>query len=137
MTSQENLKLNLDKKYLKVMKAPESFVLYKAIHGFVRHIELNPNLFASLSSKLKVNRDQGILNKYDSLRKIYQGIEDANTQSDDDLGHERHATIRDLNRIQDGETLESNAFWKKREAFKKLTVQIYERLDVQLADVKK
>ena len=46
-------------------------------------------------------------------------------------------TIRDLSRIQDGETFDRNAFWKKRETFKKLAVQIYERLNIQLADVKK
>lgn len=137
MASQKNIKLDLDKKYLKVIKTPDSFALYEAIHDFIQHIELNSTLYNSLSSKLKINRDQGIPAKYGSLRQIYQGIEDTNTESEVDLGHERYTTICDLNRIQDGETLMPNAFWKKRETFKKFTGQIYERLSVQLADVKK
>ena len=137
MQEQEKVKSDLDRKYLKVMKTPASFALYMAIHDFVKYIELNSALSKSLSYKVKENRDLGIPAKYGSLRQIYQGIEDINTESDDDLGHERYTTICDLNRIQDGETFDRNAFWKKRETFKKLTVQIYERLNIQLADVKK
>jgi len=137
MQSQEKTKLDLDRKYLKVMKTPASFALYEAIHSFVQYIELNPTLSKKLSYKIKANRDLGIPAKYGSLRQIYQGIEDINIESDDDLGHERYTTICDLNRIQSGETLENNVFWKKREVLKKSTVKIYERLNVEIADVGK
>lgn len=137
MPLQNKVKLDLDKKFRKVVKTPASFAFFTAIHDFVEHIEINSALSKSLSPRVKSNRDLGIPAKYGYLKQIYQGIEDANTYSNNDLGHDRYITICDLNRIQDGETFQNNTLWKKRETFRKLTVQIYERLDVHFSDAKK
>jgi len=125
----KKIKIDLDKKFRKVIKTPASFAFFMAIHDFVKYIELSSVLSKSLSYNIKTNRDLGIPVKYGYLKQIYQGIEDANTNSDDDLGHERHAIVRDLNLIQKEETFDRNMFWKKRETFRRLTVQIFERLD--------
>ena len=108
-----------------------------AIHDFIKHIELYPSLSERLSYNIKTNRDLGILTKYGHLKQIYQGIEDTNADMDDDLGHERYSIVRDLKLIQNKETFDRNVFWKKRETFRKFTIQIYERLDVQLLEVNK
>ena len=44
-------------------------------------------------------------------------------------------TVNDLRRIQNNETSENNSFWKKRELFRKLTAEVYERLNINLAEV--
>lgn len=137
MGIREKTKFDLNKKFRKVLKTPASFAFFVAIHDFIKYIELNSALSKSLSRHIKTNRDLGIPAKYGYLKQIYQGIEDANTRSNDDLGHERYTIVRDLNLIQDEETFDRNVFWKKRETFRKLTVEIHERLNVQLSDAKK
>jgi len=62
------------------------------------------------------------------LKQIYQGLEDANSKSDVDLGHARYMALIELNRIRSKDVSGSNSFWKKRELFRKLTGEIYERL---------
>lgn len=123
----------LEKKFQKVLKTPASFDFFVAIHNFVKHIELNPALTASVLSNSKSNQELNIPNKYGNLRRIYQGLEDANNKSGADLGHERYAVIVELNRIQNNDVSESNSFWKKRELFRKLAGEIYQRLNPELA----
>lgn len=133
MKTLEKTKLNLDKKFQKVLKTPASFAFFVAIHDFIEYIELNAVLFNGLSYRIKTNRDLGLQAKYSYLKQIYQGIEDTNVHSSDDLGHDRYVTIRDLNRIKNKETFEHNTFWRKRELFRKSTVEIYERLNLHLS----
>jgi len=128
MKSSKKVKDELEKKFQKVIKTPASFDFFVAIHDFVEHIESNSSLSSSLSSRLKPNREQNIPNKYNHLKQIYQGLEDVNGKSGVDLGHVRYMVLADLNRIKNKEISESNAFWKKRELFRKLTGEIYERL---------
>ena len=137
MVLQIKMKSDLDKKYSKVIKTPASFEFFIAIHGFIKYIEQNPILSESLSFRIKTNRNLGIPAKYNNLKQIYQGIEDSNIDSDDDLGHERNTIVRDLARIQNKETFDRNIFWKKREVFRNLAFQIYEQLTVQHSPVKK
>jgi len=127
------VKSDLDEKFQKVLKTPASFDFFVAIHDFIKHIELNSSLSDSLSSRTKPNRELRIPNKYNHLKEIYQGLEDADTQSDADLGHTRCMIIQDLNKIRNKNFSESNSFWKKRELFRKLTSEIYERLNPTLA----
>lgn len=127
------IKNDLDEKFQKVLKTPASFDFFVAIHDFIKHIELNPSLSGSLSSRTKPNRDLKIPNKYEHLKEIYQGLEDAETKSGADLGHARYMIIQDLNKIRNKEFSESNSFWKKRELFRKLTGEIYERLNPDTA----
>ena len=137
MEIREKTKFDLNKKFRKVLRTPASFAFFMAIHDFIEYIELDSALSDSLSYRIKINRDTDIPAKYGYLKQIYRGIKDTNVRSDDDLGHERHMIMCDLNRIQNKETFERNLFWKKREVFRKLTVEVYERLSVHLSGSKK
>ncbi len=123
------VKSDLDEKFQKVLKTPASFDFFVAIHDFIKHIELNSSLSDSLSRKSKPNRDLKIPDKYNHLKEIYQGLEDTDTQSSADLGHVRYMIIQDLNKIRNKDFSENNSFWKKRELFRKLTGEIYERIN--------
>lgn len=129
MTLVTKTKVDLDKKFQKVMKTPPGIVFFEAIHDFVGYIEMNPKLVEGLSQRIKINKELGIPNKYSSLKQIYQGMEDVNTPTTKDIGHTRYMVVRDLSRIQNKEISESNFFWKKRELFRKLTSEVYERLE--------
>ena len=120
-------KSGLNKRLQKVLDTPASFAFFIAIHDFVKHIELD------ISLSKGVVRDT----KYAYLKQIYQGIEDVGARSSADLGHERYMVINDLNRIEKKEVSDSNSFWKKRELFRKLAVEIYERLEPQSVQPKK
>lgn len=115
------VKTDLDEKFQKVLKTPASFAFFVAIHGFIKHIEINPPLYGKLSREIK--------NKYKHLREIYQGVEDAGAKQGADLGHARYMIIQDLNKIKNNNLSDNNSFWKKRELFRKLTGEIYERLN--------
>ena len=75
------------------------------------------------------NQILNIPNKYNSLKQIYQGLEDAQVASNVDLGHARFMILRELNRIRNKEFVDSNSFWKKREVFRRLTGEVYDRLN--------
>lgn len=122
------VKDELDKKFQAVLKTPASFDFFVAIHDFVGHIEANLVLVNSLSSKSKPNRQQNISVKYNNLKQIYQGLEDAQGKTGGDLGHARCMVLVELNRIKGNEVSDGNSFWKKRELYRKLTEEIYCRL---------
>ena len=136
MEISEKRKLDLNKKFQMVLEAPASFDFFLAIHGFIKHIELDPLLSRGLSDRVKANRELDIMNKYGYLKKIYQGLEDINIKSNIDLGHARYMVIRELSQIKNKEFSESNSFWRKRELLKKLTNIVYERLNVYLSESK-
>ena len=119
---------NLDEVFQKVARAPEGFGLFEAIHDFIESIESNPSATSDLSYRTKINRELNIPAKYDYLRQVYQGLEDARAQTTQDLGHARYMNVLDLNRIRNQEYSESNFFWRKRALFRKMTGEIYERL---------
>ncbi|MEK7160793.1 MAG: hypothetical protein AAB724_02075 [Patescibacteria group bacterium] len=124
------VKSDLDRKFQKVIKTPASFDFFVAIHDFIEHIELNSSLANDLSPRLKPNREQNIPNKYNHLKQIYQGLEDVNGKPGVDLGHTRYMVRIELERIRNKEVSEGNPFWKKREVFRKLIGEIYERLSL-------
>lgn len=132
MQSLKKIKSDLDNKFQKVLRTQAGFAFFVAIHGFIKHIELNPSLSESLSRRIKVNRETDIQSKYAHLKQIYQGLEDANRKSNADLGHTRYVMIRDLNRIQNKEVSENNPLWKKRELFRKLAGEVHTRLCAHL-----
>ncbi|MEK7553189.1 MAG: hypothetical protein AAB504_00645, partial [Patescibacteria group bacterium] len=84
------LKSGLDKKFQKVLKTPASFDFFVAIHDFIKYIELHSSLLNNLSSRTKLNRELNIPKKYGYLKQIYQGLEDADSKSNVDLGHTRY-----------------------------------------------
>ena len=124
----EKARSDLGEKFQKILKTPASFDFFMAIYDFVEHIETNPCLSGGLSSSIKSNKKLRIPNKYGHLKKIHQGLKDANVKSNVDLGHERYMIILELNKIRNKDVSESNSFWKKRELFRKLTGEIYEIL---------
>lgn len=134
MAALEKKKSDLTKKFQKVLKTPASFDFFLAIHGFIKHIELDPLLSKGLSERIKANKELNIANKYEYLKKIYRGFEDINVKSNVDLGHARYMVIRELNQIKNNEFSESNSFWRKRELLRKLASTVYERLNVYLAE---
>ncbi len=123
------LKIGLDKKFQKVLKTPASFDFFVAIHDFIEYIESHSSLLNNLSSRTKINRELNIPPKYGYLKQIYQGLEDAGSKSDVDLGHTRYAVILELNKIKNKDVSESNSFWKKRELIRRLAGEIYNRLN--------
>lgn len=127
------VKNGLDVKFQKVLATPASFNFYVAIHDFVEHIETNSSLSKSLSERIKSNRELRISNKYGTLKQIYQGLKDTNVKTNADLGHVRYMVLRELNQIRNNNFSEGNSFWKKRELFRKLAAEIYERLAVNTA----
>lgn len=134
MQTLKKSKFDLDKKFRMVLETPASFDFFVAIHDFIKYIELNPSFSLGLSERVKANRELNIKSKYDYLRKIYQGLEDINIKSNNDLGHVRYMVIKELSQIQNKETSESNSFWRKRELFRKLSGLVYERLNVYLSE---
>ena len=124
-------KLELDARFRRISEAPEGFGLFKAIHDLVEYIDLNPALSNSLfgtSTGARSSRKARVPEKYSYLWQIYQGLEDSGIKTNEDIGHVRLVNVRDLNRIQNNELSENNFFWKKRELFRKLAVEIHEKL---------
>ncbi|MDO8523315.1 MAG: hypothetical protein Q7S12_03480 [bacterium] len=126
------VKSGLDEKFQKVLATPASFDFYVAIHDFIEHIEFNSSLSKSLSERIKSNRELRISNKYSTLKQIYQGLKDTHINTNVDLGHTRYMVLRELNQIRNKNFSEGNSFWKKRELFRKLATEIYERLSPNL-----
>lgn len=121
---------DLDKKFQKVLTTPAGFDFFVAIHDFVEYIESNSSLAEGLSNRTKSNRDLKIPEKYGCLKQIYQGLEDIRIKTNNDLGHSRYMILEDLKKICNNNLSESNSFWKKRESFRKMTGEIYERLNL-------
>ncbi|HUZ92497.1 MAG TPA: hypothetical protein VNG29_00670 [Candidatus Paceibacterota bacterium] len=128
MESLEKKKVDLEKKFQKILQSPEGFGFFVAIHDFIECIESNRAFSSGLSHRTKINRELNIEVKYGFLLQIYQGLEDVSAKNTDDLGHERYATIRDLEKIRNREFSDHNHFWKKRQVFKKMAGEVYERL---------
>jgi hypothetical protein len=122
-----------DEKFQRISKTPAGFDFFVAIHDFVEHIELDKSLSKSLASFMKANQELRINGKYGYLKKIHQGMKDADTKSGADLGHERLMALVELNKIKNNNVSENNPFWKKREIFRKITGEIYEILSPSLA----
>lgn len=128
MAVKGKVKGGLDKKFENVVKTPAGFEFFVAIHDFIEHIESDSSYLKIIASKAAANLELKIPAKYDHLKLIYQGLEDANSKSSADLGHSRYAVLIELNKIRDNDVSESNSFWKKREAFRKFATEIYGRL---------
>jgi hypothetical protein len=124
-------KSDLDKKFKKIQQTPAGFDFFEAIHDFIGHIEANKVFADGLSYRTKINRELNIPTKYGYLRQIYQALEDAGRKTNRDIGHARYMNVRDLGRIQNQEFSESNFFWRKRELFRKLVGEVYERLTAE------
>jgi len=133
MGSAKKTQAVLDKKLKKVCETPASFAFFVSLHDFVEYIEATP-AFAAFFSTAKRSRAEEISSKYSILRQIYQGIEDLDIRTKDDLGHDRFVAIRDLNFIRDKNVSENNSFWKHREFLRKLVGDIHKTLHGSLSE---
>lgn len=125
MKPTEKTKLALDRKLKEVRETPASFGFFVSLHDFVEYIESVPSLTIFFNGKKKGSRAKEISAKYIIMRQIYQGIEDIDVRTGDDLGHDRHVAIRDLNLIRNKNVSENNSFWRQRETLRKLAVDIH------------
>jgi hypothetical protein len=133
MGSSNGAKLALNRKFEKIKQAPAGFGLFVSIHDFVEYIESAPSFSVFLKGK-RPARGKEIPVRYPFLRQIYQGIEDIDLATNADLGHDRYFAIRELSSIRKNDVSESNSFWKRREAFRKLTGEVYKTLDAYLSE---
>jgi hypothetical protein len=125
-------KTDLHKSFQKVLDTPASFEFFVAIHDFVESLENDP-AFSGGFLRRKANSDLAIPTKYGYLKQIHQGLEDAAKSSAGDIGHDRYSVLRDLTKIKNKETNDSNMFWKKRELFRKLAAEVHERFTVRVS----
>ena len=116
----EKVKNVLDEKFKKVQETPAGFDFFIAIHDFIEHIESHSSLLKNIQ----------ISNKYLYLKQIYQGLEDANSISDIDIGHARSMVLVDLIQIRNNIFSESNTFWKNRDTIRKVSGEIYGQLNL-------
>lgn len=123
------VKLGLEKKFQKVVKTPASFEFFVAVHDFVEYLEANASLAKHISSQIKPNLELNLPNKYNYLKQIYQGLEDVNADTKEDLGHTRYSVILELKKIRSNDVSDSNSFWKRREVARESIDAIYQRLN--------
>lgn len=132
MAPAQKIQSVLDKKLKKVSETPDSFAFFVSLHDFVQYIEATP-AFAAFFSSAKRSRAAEISSKYSMLRQIYQGVEDIDVNTKNDLGHDRCVAIRDLKLIRDKDVSENNSFWKHREFLRRLTGDIHKTLHGSLS----
>ncbi len=134
MASATKTKLALDQKYGKVSETPASYRFFVTLHDFVEYVESTPSFGVFFSDGKKGKRAAEISPKYAVLKQVYQGIEDIDIRTTDDLGHDRYVAIRELGLIRKNDLSENNSFWKRREALRKLAGEIHKTLQGFLAE---
>jgi hypothetical protein len=125
MTAKERTKSALDQKFKEVRETPAGFTFFVSLHDFVRYIESAPAFAIFFAGAKKGSRAKELSAKYAILKQIYQGIEDIDIRTADDLGHDRHVAIRDLCLIRNKNVSENNVFWRERETLRKLAGAIH------------
>ena len=123
------VRIGLEKKFQKVVKTPASFDFFVAVHDFVEYIEANKPLASHISASSKQNLELNLPNKYNYLKSIYQGLEDVDADTKEDLGHNRYSVILEMKKIRSNDVSESNSFWKRRDVSRESVGQIYQRLN--------
>jgi hypothetical protein len=135
MTASESIKLKLDQKLKEVHETPAGFTFFVSLHDFVEYIEATPSFKVFFSGTKKGSRAKELSAKYAMMKQIYQGIEDIDVRTADDLGHDRFVAIRDLSLIREKNVSENNSFWKQRELLRKLAGEIHGTLCGYLLEV--
>ena len=134
MKPKDNIKATLDRKIKDVRETPAGFPLFVSLHHFVEYIEAIPSFKIFLGPAKKGSRTAEISPKYAVLKQVYQGIEDIDINTTDDLGHDRYVAIRELGLIRKKDLSENNSFWKRREALRKLATEIHITLDAYITE---
>jgi hypothetical protein len=141
MASTTTIKSDLDKKYSKVNETPAGYRFFVTLHDFVKYVESIPSFETffgepKTAAAKKASRTDEISAKYSILKQVYQGIEDIDLRTTDDLGHDRYVAIRELGLIRKNDLSENNSFWKRRETLRKLVGEIHKTLAEFLAEEK-
>lgn len=135
MRSTKNIKSVLDRKLKKVYETPAGFTFFVSLHDFVQYVESTPSFDVFFGNAKKKKRAAEIPSRYLVLKQIYQGIEDIDVHTADDLGHNRYVAIRELSLIRNKDFSENNSFWKRREVLRKLVGDIHETLHGYLSEL--
>lgn len=136
METAEEVKSLLDQRMKKVRETPAGFTFFVSLHDFVQYIESVPAFAPFFSGTKKGSRAAELSLKYPLMKQIYQGIEDIDVATTKDLGHDRYVAIRELGLIRKNDVSENNSFWKRREVFRKLAVEVHKTLHGYLAERK-
>lgn len=123
MTAPRAETTEIGKRLDRVAKTPAGFELFVAIHDFVERFEAHAS-FSRLT----------LPSKYRYLKEVHQGIKDTGAKPEGDLGHERYMIVQDLIRIKQKDVSDSNPLWKKREALRAVSADVYEILNDFLAE---
>jgi hypothetical protein len=134
MKAAGSIKLGLDRKLKAVHETPAGFPFFVSIHDFVRYIESTPSFAVFFAGAQKRSRASELSPKYSVMRQIYQGVEDIDLCTTDDLGHDRYVAIRELGLIRKAEFSENNSLWRRRELMRKMADEIYKTLCDHLSE---
>lgn len=134
MTAAEKVKSVLDRKLKEVRETPASFPFFVSLHDFVQYIESTPSFAVFFSGVKRGSRASELSPKYFVMKQVYQGIEDIDVRTTDDLGHDRYVAIRELNLIRKKDVSENNSFWKRRELLRKVAGETHRTLQSYLSE---
>lgn len=134
MVPAQKIKSALNRKLKKVSETPASFGFFVSLHDFVQYIESTPSFAVFFSGTKKGSRASEISPKYSVLKEVYQGIEDIDVRTTNDLGHNRFVAIRDLTLIRNNNISENNSFWKRRELLRKVAGDIHRTMYSYLSE---
>jgi hypothetical protein len=134
MKPSEKIKLVLDKKLKVVRDTPASFTFFVSLHDFVEYIESIPTFAVFFGEMKKGSRAAELSPKYFVMKQVYQGIEDIDLRTADDLGHDRYVAIRELSSIRNKDFSENNTFWKRRELLRKVAGEVHKTLNGYLVE---
>ena len=134
MGSKAAIQSVLDRKHKSVRETPAGFPFFVSLHDFVQYIEATPSFSVFFSGAKRGSRAAQIPPKYEVLKQVYQGIEDIDARTTDDLGHDRYVAIRELSSIRNKDFSENNSFWKRRELLRKVAGEICGTLHSYLSE---
>lgn len=134
MGSKAAIQSVLDRKHRSVRETPAGFPFFVSLHDFVKYIESTPSFAVFFSGVKRGSRASEIPPKYEVLKQVYQGIEDIDIRTADDLGHDRYVAIRELSLIRGKDLSENNSFWKRRELLRKVAGEIHGTLQGYLSE---
>jgi hypothetical protein len=132
-SSSKQIQAMLAKKGKKVRETPDGFKFYASLHDFIEYIEATSSFEVFFQGKKKGSRARDLAPKYFVLKQVYQGIEDIDLRTTDDLGHDRYVAIRELGLIRSKDISENNSFWKRREQLRKVAGEVHKTLDNYLS----
>jgi hypothetical protein len=134
-SSSKQIQLALAKKGKKVRETPDGFKFYISLHDFIEYVEMTSIFEVFFQGKKKGSRARDLAPKYFVLKQVYQGIEDLDLRTTDDLGHDRYVAIRELGLIKGKILSENNSFWKRREQLRKVAGEVHKTFDDYLSGV--